>query len=70
VEIYTALVFRHNLDISKMPELKKYSEEALQSICDQTITELLDRWLVDVNAKGQWAKVDYVVPMRVTNVSE
>lgn len=53
-----------------MPELKKYSEEALQSICDQTITELLDRWLVDVNAKGQWAKVDYVMPVRVINVSE
>lgn len=69
MEIYTPVVFRTEIDIEKYPEYKKYNEVRLQWAGEQSVYEILDFLIKNMNENATFAKIDYIKPVNVTKSS-
>jgi len=69
VEIYIPVVFRTEIDIEKCPEYEKYNEVRLQWAGEQSVYEILDFLIKNINENATFAKLEYIKPINRTENS-
>jgi hypothetical protein len=69
MEIYVPVVFKTNIDVSAMPELKKYDEIRMQWAGEQSVYEILDFLIKNMNENATFARIEYIKPVNVTESS-
>ena len=69
MEIYIPVVFRTEIDIEKCPEYEKYNEVRLQWAGEQSVYEILDFLIKNMNENATFAKIEYIKPINRTENS-
>ena len=69
MEIYIPVVFRTEIDIEKYPEYEKYNEIRLQWAGEQSVYEILDFLIKNINENATFAKLEYIKPINRTENS-
>ena len=69
MEIYIPVVFRTEIDIEKCPEYEKYNEVRLQWAGEQSVYEILDFLIKNINENATFAKLEYIKPINRTENS-
>ena len=69
MEIYIPVVFRTEIDIEKYPEYEKYNEIRLQWAGEQSVYEILDFLIKNINKNATFAKLEYIKPTNTTENS-
>ena len=69
MEIYIPVVFKTEIDIEKYPEYEKYNEIRLQWAGEQSVYEILDFLIKNINENATFAKLEYIKPINRTENS-
>jgi len=69
MEIYIPVVFKTNIDVSAMPEFKKYDEIRMQWAGEQSLYEILDFMIETMNKHATFATLEYIKPVNTTDNS-
>jgi hypothetical protein len=69
MEIYVPVVFRTEINTDTHPEWKKYNEVRLQWAGEQSLYEILDFLIKNINEGASFATLDYIKPINVTESS-
>jgi hypothetical protein len=69
MEIFVPVVFKTNINVDVMPDLKKYDEIRMQWAGEQSIYEILDFMIETMNKNATFATLEYIKPVNVTENS-
>jgi len=69
MEIYIPVVFKAEINTDENPEYKKYNEIRLQWAGEQSVYEILDFLIKNINENSTFAKLEYIKPVNTTENS-
>jgi hypothetical protein len=69
MEIYIPVVFRAEINTEDNPEYKKYNEIRLQWAGEQSVYDVLDFLIKNINENSTFAKLEYIKPINTTDNS-